>query len=112
MKEPVQGCALESRATLFDVEQPGVFFVDASMLSMFFECPCGCGGHSVIRIHRSGTPKPENKRDGSGPSWEWNGSTTSPTLQPSIRDMGGCFFHGHLTNGLWTFEDDSGVKQA
>lgn len=57
-----------------------------------------------LPIHRA------EETDGRTPSWIWNGDRDKPTLQPSIRDVGSCFYHGHITEGVWTFEGDSGVN--
>lgn len=65
-------------------------------------CPCGCKGFMNLRV---GEQKPNES-----PSWQLTGTLDAPTLRPSIRDMGGCRFHGHLTDGTWTFEGDSGVR--
>jgi Family of unknown function (DUF6527) len=69
---------------------------------LYVICPCGCGMFMHLPI-RTGP-----KVDG---AWQWDGNTEQPTLRPSIRDLGGCRFHGHLTSGVWTFEPDSGVVQ-
>lgn len=50
------------------------------------------------------------KPSGDRPSWQWNGSTESPTLTPSINCLAhgprgekyaGCGWHNFLTNGEW-----------
>jgi hypothetical protein len=68
-------------------------------------CPCGCDSLMSLRVTLPGAPPPA---DG-GPAWAWNGDRGRPTLTPSIRDVGGCRFHGHLTGGTWTFVGDSGL---
>lgn len=62
-------------------------------------CPCGCGSMFAL---------PVNKGDGAHPSWTWDKNLEKPTLSPSIRDLSGCKFHGHLISGVWTFTGDSG----
>jgi hypothetical protein len=68
-------------------------------------CPCGCGNFMVLPIRRAGVPHAEGRAE-----WEWDGNADKPTLQPSIRDMAMCRFHGFLTGGVWTFCEDSGVR--
>lgn len=79
----------------------GAFFVDETGHRFHCICPCGCGAYMSLPI---------NDTPGTHPSWSWNGDLEAPTLTPSIRDLGGCFFHGFLTGGIWTFCGDSGVK--
>lgn len=57
---------------------------------MIFNCPCGCGREGYLPFR----PEPS-------PSWEWNGSREAPTLHPSVRQVGGCGWHGWLTAGEW-----------
>lgn len=66
-------------------------------------CPCGCGGFMRLPVYRP----PAEAKPGT-PSWSWDGNEEQPTLHPSIRDLGGCRFHGHLQAGVWTFCSDSG----
>jgi Family of unknown function (DUF6527) len=83
-------------------DEPGVFNFSDSMI--YCNCPCGCGSGMVLPIYRSGEPKPGKT------AWEWNGNEERPTLKPSIRDMATCYFHGFLTDGVWSFCGDSGTK--
>lgn len=69
-------------------------------LRILCECPCGCGSFMNLPINVG--EKVERK-------WLWDGNRERPTLHPSIRDLSGCRFHGHLNNGVWTFCGDSGV---
>lgn len=62
-------------------------------------CPCGCGSMMALPINIE-----------THPSWSFDGNWDAPTLAPSIRDMGGCYFHGFLRQGIWSFCEDSGVK--
>lgn len=73
------------------------------------ECPCGCKGMMNLPLFRAGQVKAEAPKNFSGANWEWNGNVERPSLHPSIRDLSGCRFHGHLVDGVWTFEGDSGV---
>jgi hypothetical protein len=66
-------------------------------------CPCGCGGVMNLPIRAAGAAKTEPIQ------WEIGGAPMAPTLDPSIRDLGACRFHGHLRDGVWTFEPDSGA---
>lgn len=31
--------------------------------------------------------------------WAWDGNVEAPTLTPSVNCLGGCGWHGHVTNG-------------
>ena len=55
-----------------------------------FRCPCGCGREGFLPIGQ-----------GKAVSWEWDGNRTRPTLTPSIRQRGGCGWHGWLAAGVW-----------
>lgn len=81
---------------------PGAYRVTERRLQC--NCPCGCGSFMNLPIHSDGQEKAQT------PSWSWNGNLEKPTLQPSIRDVGSCYFHGYLTGGVWLFCSDSGVK--
>lgn len=104
--EPVVATSVETRESLWEMEKPGAFVINESGSRLLCECPCGCGTHMNLPIYRTESAKPEPT------AWTWDGNRTHPTLGPSIRDVGSCFFHGHLTKGVWTFEADSGVKQG
>jgi hypothetical protein len=41
-------------------------------------------------------PSPPNSK---GCSWDWNGDRVNPSLTPSVNCVGGCGWHGHITNG-------------
>jgi hypothetical protein len=91
---------------LFDDDAlPGSFHIKEEATHFHCICPCGCGGHMNLPIYREGTPKPAPN------AWKWDGDRESPTLDPSIRDLSGCRYHGHLRAGWWSFESDSGVKK-
>lgn len=55
-----------------------------------FRCPCGCGREGWLPFR----PEPS-------PSWTWNGDRERPTLRPSVLQVGGCEWHGWLTDGEW-----------
>lgn len=75
------------------VVRDGLFDYD-----MYCKCPCGCG---AVRNW-------DLSKDPEGPMF-WNNNKSQPTITPSIRVREGCFFHGTLTDGVWSFEPDSGV---
>lgn len=71
-----------------ELEQPGDFhFVHGGLV---FKCPCGCDDTLSVNFERPNEPK-----------WTLNGDRTSPTVRPSIRRLGGCHWHGFLTDGQW-----------
>lgn len=72
--------AMDFCATL-DGEEAGIGFV----------CPCGCGRQGFLPTQSST----------SGPRWDWNGDRSAPTLTPSVLQVGGCQWHGYLTDGEW-----------
>lgn len=59
---------------------------------MIFLCPCGCG--AFPGVHVGGEP-------GKQPVWNWNGDLDKPTISPSIQVIGGCNWHGFLTDGVF-----------
>lgn len=69
--------------------------------SIIYICPCGCG--HLISLPIAIGEKLDHY-------WQWDGNREQPTLQPSIRRLDGCRFHGYLTAGVWTFCSDSGAK--
>jgi hypothetical protein len=104
--EPIKATRRNSTDEIFTVDLPGAFFIPEDGGHIFCECPCGCGGHMRLPLYLLGEPKPETGR----PAWGWDGNHDTPTLTPSIRDIGTCYFHGHLVAGQWTFEGDSNVR--
>ena len=52
-------------------------------------CPCGCG--TDIHLPMSSTSRPR---------WSFSGTTTKPTLTPSVWRKSGCRSHFILRNGL------------
>lgn len=87
-------------ALFADDVKPGSYFFEDGHIK--FDCPCGCGSCSVLPVYRSGDAKPAPN------AWWWDGNEDAPTLDPSIRQLGGCKFHGFLQSGTWTFAGDSG----
>lgn len=92
---------LDRRAQRAEGHPGAVFFTDpgdGGVSAMWFICPCGC--RQVSRI----TVGIEHKPHMAGPSWKWNGSTTEPTLHPSVKQAsnGVCKgWHGWLRDGYW-----------
>ncbi|SFJ36943.1 DUF6527 family protein [Albimonas pacifica] len=56
-------------------------------------CPCGCGAEGWLLVGHG--HKPMGRRA----SWRWNGSTSAPTLDPSVNHVG--HWHGWLRDGVW-----------
>lgn len=73
--------------------------LDGAPRRLWSICPCGCGTFMDLPV-RVGA-----KQAG---AWLWDGDAERPTVDPSIRDLAGCRFHGWLRGGTWTFEPDSG----
>lgn len=65
---------------------------DESKTWIWFGCPCGDGELAGIPV-KKGSHHSQEK------AWGWNGDEEKPTLTPSIQRMGGCNWHGYLTNG-------------
>lgn len=103
-KAPETVQAVNSNDLFAEGTPDGAYTAFAGMSRFHCVCPCGCGHHMNLPVYLEGQEKPAIA------SWEWNNSIEKPTLKPSIRDLGDCYFHGHLTDGVWTFEPDSGVK--
>jgi hypothetical protein len=67
-------------------------------VGVVFNCPCGCESECFIPF--------KNPLDGGSPvydephTWERTGETIEDlTLRPSIQRIGGCAWHGFITNG-------------
>jgi hypothetical protein len=67
-------------------------------IAIMFHCPCGCGDGVYVYV--------DPPLDGKGPyepqhvHWERFGDTFETlTLRPSIQRLGGCGWHGFITNG-------------
>lgn len=102
MREPVKGTATQQDKMWDDFVPAGAFCVSVMGTHILLICPCGCGGFMNLKLVREETPNRPH------PTWLWNGDRDLPTLTPSIRDLSGCKFHGFLTDGVWTFCEDSG----
>ena len=59
---------------------------------LMFICPCGCGMTCGIAIAGDRTLHPV---------WDWNGDFEKPSVNPSIRMLSGCQWHGYLTDGVF-----------
>lgn len=66
---------------------------EADQVALSFWCPCGCDALARIQVGEGVKPP-------ASPSWEWNGSETEPTLNPSVRQLN-CGWHGWLRGGYW-----------
>lgn len=62
-------------------------------LTFWYCCPCGCGVIGPLLVGNGFKPA-------AGPSWEWNGSLSAPTLSPSVNHVN--HWHGWLRDGQWT----------
>jgi hypothetical protein len=96
--------ALEPRAgrlvdDAFATREAGVFsfipWADGEALA--FRCPI-CGRYRSISLNQG--------------NWTWNGNREAPTCEPSIKAIRSgtyaqCGFHGYITDGVWTFCDDT-----
>jgi hypothetical protein len=60
--------------------------------ALWYRCPCGCG--EIDRLSVGANFKPPT-----GPSWNWNTSTSEPSLTPSVNRKG--HWHGWLRDGFW-----------
>lgn len=81
-------------ANVIDGGVPGAFEIVEDQWLQFI-CSCGCG-----RFFRLPLFKPHG--------WTWDGNRERPTITPSIRQLNGCKWHGHLRAGVWQPEGDSG----
>lgn len=57
-----------------------------------FVCPCGCGAIGGVAVGGDSSKHP---------IWQWNNDLNKPTVEPSIRFIGGCEWHGYLTDGVF-----------
>ena len=71
---------------------PGSYTFESTGKGLLYICPCGCGKMGFVGFRGKVTPP--------RPSWEWDGNEESPTLSPSIHDVG--HWHGFLKQGQWT----------
>lgn len=89
---------------------PGCYFVEylASAGSsderkpyLNYLCPSGCGDERYLPI------KVGEKIPG---FWKWDGNEETPTLEPSIRHLDGCKWHGFLKAGKWSTQSDGAAQ--
>lgn len=81
----------------FDITVYGVEDYPEATGHIFFVCPNGQSCGVLIG------PSAFAPGDGDGRFqhvWEWDGDLEHPTLTPSINCVGGCGWHGHITNGV------------
>jgi hypothetical protein len=65
-----------------------------------FDCPCGCGTNCYVPFANPLDGQPPHDTRPNLPTWQRTGETfESLTLTPSIRRVGGCGWHGFITNG-------------
>ncbi|RYC10084.1 DUF6527 family protein [Ciceribacter ferrooxidans] len=94
---PVTAVLFEDRDDFFRSDIAGSIHIarhedDPKEVSFWYRCPCGCGAKAPLSAGDGYKPV-------DGPSWTWNGSTTAPTLTPSVHHVG--HWHGWLTDGVW-----------
>lgn len=94
---PIRALHYTDRAEMIRDARPGSFWITddkgQGIVSFWFFCPCGCGNKGRIAVGVEHKPI-------ISPSWAWNGSTSEPTLRPSV-DQKACGWHGWLRNGYW-----------
>jgi hypothetical protein len=67
-------------------------------VAIMFDCPCGCKSDCVIEFEPTLESGPSPRQDGH--VWHREGDTFETlTLTPSIQRVGGCAWHGFITNG-------------
>lgn len=65
-------------------------------VAISFDCPCGCAQRVGIHIN----PPLDGGPPISDHHWQRTGDTfENLTLRPSIQRVGGCAWHGFITNG-------------
>jgi hypothetical protein len=81
-------------------DEPGVFAwrQHDGAPYLLYVCPRhGSGSPS----HLCGVPIAPGKLE-NGAQWHRSGSLDAPTLMPSVNCVGGCGWHGFITNGVMT----------
>lgn len=64
-----------------------------------FDCPCGCEDPCFVYFENPLDGGPS--RAGKAPAWQRTGeSFENISLTPSIQRVGGCAWHGYLTDGV------------
>lgn len=67
-------------------------------VAVTFDCPCGCDTRVCIEFTNPLDGGPPSRDDGH--TWRREGETFETlTLTPSIQRVGGCQWHGFITNG-------------
>lgn len=90
--------------------EPGVLYVDVRMGTpevVYLLCPCGCGQGS-LRLPVGDGVKP-HRTAVTAHTWLYRSDKNGPTLEPSIRDVGGCKAHFNITDGQVVWHADSGA---
>lgn len=90
-----------NKVAVGELKNPGDYYLTVSGMpegvsppsGIGFMCPCGCGDASWVAF--------EGRYEWVGPQWKWNGSEDKPTLTPSLKKLGGCKWHGYLTDGVF-----------
>lgn len=68
-------------------------------MGLIFDCPCGCTELIAIPFHNPISGGPPAVREGQA-GWHRTGETFETlTLTPSILRVGGCQWHGFVTDG-------------
>lgn len=112
-RDPIVATPLTHEAILASaLRKPGAFAIAQDGSHMLACCPCGCDSLLRLPLHLKGVSSSAPTPSSSSPSWEWDMDSIHPTLVPSIRDVAKCFWHGHLTHGVWNPAADSGVAQT
>lgn len=93
----IRAIAFESRQEFLRKALPGSFWIgpdENGCREFFFMCPSGSGIQQKMLVGEGFKPE----RDFA--TWSWNGSTTEPTLEPSVNHVG--HWHGWLRDGYWS----------
>ncbi|MBW4708638.1 hypothetical protein KX928_12670 [Roseobacter sp. YSTF-M11] len=91
----IRAIHFSDRDTWLKAEVPGSFSLSGNgggKYGFWYYCPCGCGIRARILVGDGFKPP-------KGTSWNWNGSLSEPTLNPSINHVG--HWHGWLRDGYW-----------
>ncbi len=84
--------------------QPGYFEIRGRASEkhgwITYNCPCGCARPTSLPLY------PTSMFGTGGHGWNWDGNLEAPTINPSIRHLDGCLFHGHLHAGRWSSAGD------
>lgn len=69
-------------------------------VGLSFECPCGCSQRCAIHIDPPMDGKGPLDRHGQNVWTRTGDSFENLTLRPSIQRVGGCKWHGFITDGV------------